>query len=149
MPKGARLVISCAAPPSESIVAVALSEQPSPSIATPTASPAIDNSKMNIDRLESLIQNEETVSHLSIPAAVATVDSIVNTVSSSPDNLSTAMGYLERFVQIGDAIAEVSESSFDFIVIINLSAGSSLCQTCVERTNRRAQGWLCIYEQCS
>jgi hypothetical protein len=96
----------------------------------------MDNSEMNIDRLELLVQNEETVSHLSILAAIGTVDSIMSSVPNSPDNLSIAIGYLERFVQIGDAIAKVSESSFDFIMIINLLAGSPLCQTCVEHTNR-------------
>lgn len=71
-----------------------------------TAKPVLD-----LDQLESFVQNELRLSAPSGIDAAGTVIDIISKASSS-DNFSTVMGLVERFVQIGSAIAEVRKFPF-------------------------------------
>jgi hypothetical protein len=105
MPKGTKLVISCVTPTGESAATAHLGEQ---HISTSAVGSSVDNPETNFSRLESFVLAEAASSHISTPAGIDTADSIMNTVSSSSDNVSTVVDILSKFVEIGDAIAEAS-----------------------------------------
>jgi hypothetical protein len=60
--------------------------------------------------LETFVHTAAGSSGISTPSGIETVGVVMSTVSTtaSSDSFSTVMGFVERFVQIGDAIAEVS-----------------------------------------
>jgi hypothetical protein len=115
MPKGTKLVISCATPTGESAATAPLGEQPIP---TSAVGPDMDNPETNFNRLESFVHAGAASSHISTPAGIDTADPIMNTVSSSSDNVSTVVDILSRFVEIGDAIAEASVSFFKGVLTL-------------------------------
>jgi hypothetical protein len=71
----------------------------------PTPSTDVDP-KQNLTVLEELVLKGKESAHLSTPSGINEAGTVISAVSS--DNFGTVMGYVERFVQIGDAISEVS-----------------------------------------
>jgi hypothetical protein len=111
--KNAKLMISCRCKEpagGSTSSAVPAGQLTVPSNDSPVASsstnlPTIDP-KQNLDLLEQFVLKEKESVHMSTPPGIGTAGIIIDAVSS--DNFSAVMGFLERFVEIGDAISEVS-----------------------------------------
>ena len=89
----------------------------------PTASPSVEHSlaapstnvvvaKQEADQafLESFVHKAAGSSKLSTPEGIETAATVMGNVSSitTSDGFNTVMGFLGRFVQMGNAVAEVS-----------------------------------------
>jgi hypothetical protein len=59
--------------------------------------------------LESFVHNAAENSHISTPSGIDTAGAVMDRVSSvtSSNSFDTVLGYLDKFVKIGDAISEV------------------------------------------
>jgi hypothetical protein len=111
--KNAKLMISCRCEEpagGSTLSTVPAGQLPAPSTDPPVASsstnPSIVDPKQNIDLLEQFVLKEKESVHMSTPSGIETAGTIMDAVSS--DNFGAVMGFLERFVEIGDAISEVS-----------------------------------------
>jgi hypothetical protein len=110
--KNAKLMISCRCKEpagGSTSSAVPAGQLTVPSNDSPVASsanlPTMDP-KQNMDLLERFVLKEKESADMSTPSGIGTAGIIIDAVSS--DNFSAVMGFLERFVEIGDAISEVS-----------------------------------------
>jgi hypothetical protein len=86
-----------------------------PSLPSPSTRAVTVYPKQNLNVLEKFVLKEKESVHMSTPSGIAMPGIVIDAISS--DNLGTVMGYIEKFVQIGDAISEVgfyiaSESYF-------------------------------------
>jgi hypothetical protein len=117
--KNAKLMISCRC---EEAVGGSTSTALAGQLAVPSKGPPVASSsantptvdpKQNIDLLEQFVLKEKESVHMSTPSGIGTAGIIMDAVSS--DNFGAVMGILERFVQIGDAISEVSLYSSRFL----------------------------------
>jgi hypothetical protein len=63
-------------------------------------------------------------------------------ITTTSDTFSTVMGFLHRFVQIGDTIAEVNIPLYVLFLHSDygLLAGSSICETCVDGADGCGKG---------
>jgi hypothetical protein len=109
MPKRARMVISCDLMPPQGL---ALDESSVPAGSVAHATIVAADPKQDLTSLGHLVQEGLESSYPSAPHGINAVGVVLDSVSkaTSSDNLKTVMGILEKFVQIGDQIAEVSLS---------------------------------------
>jgi hypothetical protein len=111
-----------------------------PSVASSSTSAATADPKQNLDLLEQFVLKEQESVHMSTPSGIGTAGTIMDAVSS--DKFGAVMGFLERFVEIGDAISEVSFCiASDFYFHIEMLAGASLCKACMGRADRCTKGF--------
>ena len=134
------MVISCAVLPGEPPEVPVHVDQAIPAM---TSKPESD-----LAQLEPFVQNEANSSRLSTPAGIERAGVVMDMISStaSSDNFTTVMGYLKRFVEIGDAVSEVGMfPPLDFPSDKCLCTGSPLRETCMECANLCAK-CLLLYE---
>jgi hypothetical protein len=60
----------------------------------------------NLNVLEQFILKERDSVQISTPSGIESAGTVINAIS--PDKFGTVVGFLKRFVQIGDAISEAS-----------------------------------------
>jgi hypothetical protein len=115
--------------------------------AHPISNVAVVKPEQDQSLLENFVHSAAESSNISTPPVIATAGTMVDMVSTttSSDSFTTVMGFLERFVQIGDAIAEVSISPFIAAKLFfhsdsDLLAGPPICKTCVECADSRTKG---------
>jgi hypothetical protein len=147
--KNAKLIISCRCeePASGSTLSTVPAGQLAiPSTNFPVASsstnpPTIDP-KQNLDLLEQFVLKEKESVHMSTPPGIGTAGIMMDAVSS--DNFGTVMGFLERFVEIGDAISEVSFCiASDFYFRVEMLAGAPIRKARMGRADRCTKGSYC------
>jgi hypothetical protein len=110
---GGAIVISCVASPVVSTATVV------PTASSPGGHPLtapstnVEAPKREDDQalLELFVHSAAENSHMSSPSGIGTAGTVKENVSSitSSDGFGTVMGYLEKFVQIGDTVADVSQ----------------------------------------
>jgi hypothetical protein len=117
---GGTVIVSCTTWPSGSLEAGAPGNQPSSSnsqpvglLATPSDITAAQPEQEQT-LLESFVHTAAQSSGISTPSGIGASGTATQVVSVtiSSDSFDTVMGLLKKFVQIGDAIAEVSRSPF-------------------------------------
>jgi hypothetical protein len=77
-----------------------------PSVASSSTNVPTVDPKQNLDLLGQFVLKEKEAADMSTPSGIGTAGTIMGAVSS--DSFGAVMRFLERFVQIGDAISEVN-----------------------------------------
>ena len=112
---GGAIVISCVASPDLSTVAVVPAASSSDVHPLTLSSTNVTAPKPEDDQklLESFVHDAAENSHISTPSGIGSAGTVIQHISSatSSNSFGTVMGFLEKFVQIGDTIAEVSQLS--------------------------------------
>ena len=113
---GGTIAISCVASPDLSTAAAApttASSSGAQPLTVPSTTVAAPKPEDDQTLLESFVHGATENSHISTPSGIATVGTVMQHISSatSSNSFGTVMGFLEKFVEIGDTIAEVSQSS--------------------------------------
>jgi hypothetical protein len=82
-------------------------------LTVPSTNIAAPNPEGDQAFLESFVHSLAQNSHFTTPSGIGTAGTVMEHISSttSSDSFDTVMGFLEKFVQIGDTIAEVSQLS--------------------------------------
>ena len=110
---GGAIIISCAASPDVSTAAVVPTASSSGGHPLTAPSTNVTAPKPEGDQalLESFVHSAAKDSHITTPSGIGTAGTVEENVSSitSFDGFGTVMGYLEKFVQIGDTVADVSQ----------------------------------------
>jgi hypothetical protein len=83
------------------------------SLATPSTTVVVARKEEDQAFLEAFVHEAAGGSKLSTPAGIETVGTVMGNVSSiaTSDSFNIVMGFLDKFVQIGNAVAEVSQLS--------------------------------------
>jgi hypothetical protein len=111
-----------------------------PSLASPSTGAVTVDPSQNLNVLEQFVLKEKESVHMSTPSGIEMAGTVMNAISS--DNFGTVMGYLEKFVQIGDAISEVSfYLAPKPYYLIEMLVGPPLCQACVDGADRCTKGF--------
>ena len=112
-PQGGMVIISYAAYPSGSVAAASPGDCLPLSNATPVPSGQVTKIEQDQTLLENFVHNPAGSSEIATPSVIGTEGAVINTVSTitSAESFSNVMALLNRFVQIGDAIAEVRRST--------------------------------------
>jgi hypothetical protein len=111
-----------------------------PSLPSPSTSAVTVDPKQNLNVLEEFVLKQKESVHMSTPSGIETAETVIDAISS--DNFGTVMGYIERFVQIGDAISEVSfYPASESYLHIKKFAGPPICETCVDSADCCAEGF--------
>ena len=136
------VIVSCALCGSNEALAVGDS-------LSPIASLSLTELERDQARLESFVHGIAGSSDIPTPSGMDTIGAAMGIVSTttSSGSFDTVMGFVERFVQIGDAIAEVSILLFVIAILHSdrdLMAGSPICETCVEGTDCCSTGLHCL-----
>jgi hypothetical protein len=115
---GGAIIISCAASPDVSMAAVVTTASSSGvhSLTVPSTNIAAPKPEDDQALLESFVHSAAKNSHIKTTSGIGITGIVMQEVSSitSSDSFDTVMGFLEKFVQIGDTAAEVSRC-FGFI----------------------------------
>jgi hypothetical protein len=110
---GGAIVISCVASAdiSTTIVEPTASSSVGHPLTVPSANVALSKPEDDQALLESFVHSIAENLHMSTPSGIGTAGTVMECVSSatSPDSFATVIGFLEKFVQIGDTVAEVSQ----------------------------------------
>jgi hypothetical protein len=92
--------------------------------------------------LEQFVFKEKDSVQMSTPSGIKSAGTVINAIS--PHNFGTVVGFLEGFVQIHDAISEVS-----FYLSLNschqtkILKGPPICKACLDGADYRAKGLPC------
>ena len=112
---GGAITISCVASPDLSTAAAVptASSAGAQPLTVPSTSVAAPKPEDAQTLLESFVHGATKNSHISTPSGIATAGTVMQHISSatSSNSFNTVMGFLEKFVKIGDTIAEVSQIS--------------------------------------
>ena len=112
---GGAIAISCVASPDISTAAAVPTASSSGLHPLTVSSTDVTAPKPEEDQklLESFVHDAAENSHMSTPPGINSAGTVMQHISSatSSNSFGTVMGFLEKFVQIGDTIAEVSQSS--------------------------------------
>ena len=112
---GGAITISCVASPDLSTAAAVptASSSDAQPLTAPSTSIAALKPEDDQTLLEPFVHGAIENSHISTPSGIATAGTVMQHISSatSSNSFGTVMGFLEKFVEIGDTIAEVSQIS--------------------------------------
>jgi hypothetical protein len=117
------------------------------SVPVPSAGPSSSSAPMvdptqNLNVLEQFILKERDSVQISTPSGIESAGTVINAIS--PDKFGTVVGFLKRFVQIGDAISEASfylaSNSYHQTKILE---GPPICKACLDCADCRAKGFSC------
>ena len=112
---GGAIAISCVASPDLSTAAEVPTASSSGVHPLTVSSTNVTKPKPEDDQtlLELFVHDAAENSHISTPSGISSAGTVMQHISSatSSDSFGTVMGFLEKFVQIGNTIAEVSQLS--------------------------------------
>jgi hypothetical protein len=96
----------------------------------------------NLNVLERFVLKEKDSVQMSVPSSTESAVTVINAIP--PDNFGPVVGFLKRFVQIGDAISEVSfylaSNSYHQTKTLK---GPPIFKACLDGADCRAKGFSC------
>jgi hypothetical protein len=106
---GAKIIVSCAGS-NEAVPSGDHAISSGFPAATTSADATVITPEQDLAKLEYFVRSAAGSSELSATSGIEIAGTVISAVTSAAtsDSFKTVMGFLEKFVQIGDAIAEVS-----------------------------------------